>query len=347
VHAATVVPGKPEQAGVSEVPEPSAAEGSIEVDGLLVGVCGTDYEITHEGYGWVPAGHDRLVLFHESLGRVTAAPADSGFAAGDLVVGIVRRPCGKCAPCAAGGWDFCLTGDYTERGIKERDGYGSQRWRIEPEFAVKMDPKLGRLGVLTEPTSVVAKAWDQVDQIGKRAYADPRTALVTGAGPIGLLAAMIGVQRGLDVHVLDRVASGRKPDLVRQLGATYHSGAVADLPVRPDVVIEATGAGQLVFDVLQHTAKNAITCLTGISGGTRTLPIGADVLNKELVLDNDVVFGSVNANRRHYELAAQALARADTAWLEQLLTRTVPLASWPAALRKADDDVKVVVDLQA
>jgi threonine dehydrogenase-like Zn-dependent dehydrogenase len=158
---------------------------------------------------------------------------------------------------------------------------------------------------------------------------------------------MLGVQRGLDVHVLDRTTTGRKPALVGQLGATYHSGAVADLPVRADVVIEATGAGQLVFDVLQHTAKNAITCLTGISGSTRTLPIGAEALNKELVLDNDVVFGSVNANRRHYELAAQALARADAAWLEQLVTRTVPLASWPDALQKADGDVKVVVDLQA
>lgn len=346
MRAATVVPGKPEEARAEDVAEPAGSDGALSVDGLLVGVCGTDYEITHEGYGWVPPGQDRLTLFHESLGRVTDAPAGSGFAAGDLVAGIVRRPCDHCGPCGARQWDFCRSGDYTERGIKQRNGYGSQRWRVEPEFAVKLDPGLDRLGVLTEPTSVVAKAWDQVEKIGQRAWFEPRTALVTGAGPIGLLAALIGRQRGLDVHVLDRVTDGPKPDLVRALGATYHSGSVADLGVTADVVIECTGIGQLVFDVLQHTGKNAITCLTGISSGTHAVNLGADAINKELVLDNDVVVGSVNANRRHYELAAAALAAADRDWLARLVTRTVPLDSWTDALSKHDDDVKVVVDVQ-
>lgn len=347
MQAATVIPGQPDGARVDDVPEPAESDGAVLVDGLLVGVCGTDYEITHSGYGWTPPGRDRLVLFHESLGRVRSAPEGSGLAAGDLVVGVVRRPCGHCGPCAGGEWDFCRTGDYTERGIKQRDGYGSRRWRIEPDFAVRLDGSLDRLGVLTEPASVVAKAWDQVDRIGARAYFQPETVLVTGAGPIGLLAALIGVQRGLDVHVLDRVTGGRKPDLVRQLGATYHAGSTAAAAVHADVVIECTGVGEVVFDVLQETGRNAITCLTGISGARRTVPISADAINKELVLDNDVVFGSVNANRRHYQLAAAALAAADKAWLTQLVTRTVPLASWPDALRKQDDDVKVVVDLQA
>lgn len=348
MRAATVVPGQPDQARVDDVADPAESDGALLVDGLLVGVCGTDYEIAHEGYGWVPEGHDRLVLFHESMGRVVRAPAGSGFTAGDSVVGIVRRPCPqRCRPCAHREWDFCATGDYTERGIKQRDGYGSQRWRVEPDFAVKLDPALGTLGVLTEPTSVVAKAWDQVDRIGQRAYTEPSTVLVTGAGPIGLLAALIGVQRGMQVHVLDRMADGRKPDLVRQLGATYHSGSVGDLALRPDIVIECTGFGALVVDVLQHTGRNAITCLTGISGASATVQLGADALNKELVLDNDVVFGSVNANRHHYELAATALAAADRDWLAQLVTRTVPLEQWTEALAKKPDDVKVVVDLQA
>ena len=120
---------------------------------------------------------------------------------------------------------MCRNGQYTERGIKQIDGFMSERWRIEPEYVIKVDPSLGILGVLLEPTTVVAKAWEQVvGPCGSRAFWEPRHVLVTGAGPIGLLAALLGVQRGLDVHVLDRVTEGAKPQLVADLGATYHSG---------------------------------------------------------------------------------------------------------------------------
>ena len=143
------------------------------------------------------------------------------------------------------------------------------------------------------------------------------------------------------------MTDGRKPQLVRDLGADYFSGSLDDLPCRPDVVIECTGVGQLVFDLLTRTAPNAITCLTGISSGSRTLEAAADAINKSLVLDNDVVVGSVNANRRHYELAVEALGKADREWLAGLVTRRVPMAEWPKALERADDDVKVVVDVQS
>jgi len=348
MKACTVTPGDPSTAGVEEIGEPPERDGDIVVDGVLVGVCGTDVEIVTKGYGVPPAGHKRLVLFHESLGRVHEASAGSAVKAGDLVVGIVRRPDPvPCACCAVGEWDFCRNGQFTERGIKEHDGYGSQRWRLEERFAVPIPAALGDLGVLTEPTSVVAKAWDQVDRVRARSCAPAEHVLVTGAGPIGLLAALIGRQRGLEVTVLDRVTEGRKPDLVRDLGATYHSGAPEDLPHRPDIVIECTGVGQLVFDVLTLTAPDAVTCLTGISSGTRTLQTAADAVNKTLVLGNDVVVGSVNANRRHYDAAVQALAQADRDWLARLVTRRVPMPQWPSALERGADDVKVVVDLQA
>ena len=349
MKACMVTPGDPGSAGVEEIGEPPESDGAILVDGLLVGVCGTDVEITEKGYGVPPPGHKRLVLFHESLGRVREAPPGAGVKAGDLVVGIVRRPDPvPCACCAAGEWDFCRNGQFTERGIKAHDGYGSQRWRVDDRFAVPVPAALGDLGVLTEPASVVAKAWDQIERIGARTDCfAPEHVLVTGAGPIGLLAALMGRQRGYEVTVLDRVTDGPKPELVSALGATYSSGSVERLPVAPDVVIECTGVGQLVFDVLTHTAPNAITCLAGISSGTRTLEAAADAINKALVLDNDVVFGSVNANRRHYELAVQALAGADRDWLARLITRRVPMGQWPSAFQRGDDDVKVVVDLQA
>src|SRR5580692_7325557 len=171
MRALTLVPKKPNTARLDEMPEPPLSDGTVLVETLAVGVCGTDIEITTGAYGWPPEGRDRLVLGHESLGRVLEAPAGAPVAAGDLVVGIVRRPDPvPCGNCAVGEWDFCRNGQYTERGIKEHDGYLSERYRITPDFVVKVDPALGTLGVLLEPTSVVAKAWEEVDRVGGRAH---------------------------------------------------------------------------------------------------------------------------------------------------------------------------------
>ena len=345
MRALSIVPGQLASAQVEERPEPAASEGSVLVEGLLMGVCGTDVEIAKDGYGVLPPGSQRLVLGHESLGRVVSAPDGSGFAAGDLVAGVVRRPDG-CAACADDQWDMCLDGGYVERGIRGADGYGATAWRADPRFLVPLDPGLGDLGVLLEPASVVAKAWEQTERIGARAYWAPRTVLVTGAGPIGLLAALVGVQRGLDVHVLDLPVDGVKAQLVRDLGASYHSGKVADAGLQPDVVLECTGVGQLVFDCLEHTHPNAVVALCGISAARAEAETPLTQLNRDLVLRNEVVFGTVNAGKRHYGQAAAALAAADNAWLARLLTKRVPLTSWSDALVRGPDDVKVVIDLQ-
>ena len=346
MRALTVEPMKASSARLDDVPEPPESDGPVLVATEAVGVCGTDAEIVSGAYGWAPAGHNRLVLGHESLGRVLEAPSGAPVAKGDLVVGIVRRPDPvPCANCAVGEWDFCRNGQYTERGIKGHDGYCSERYRITPDFVVKVDPALGSLGVLLEPTSVLAKAWEEIERIGSRAHWEPRTVLVTGAGPIGLLAAMFGVQRGLDVHVLDQVTSGPKPDLVRDLGATYHTGAVASACDHPDVVVECTGVGGLFLDAVAHLGPNGVVCLTGVSSGGRTVGIDAGMLNRSMVLANEVVVGSVNANRRHYEVAAAALAAADRSWLARLVTRRVPLERWAEALERRPDDVKVVIEV--
>jgi glucose 1-dehydrogenase len=348
VRALTVTPLRAGSARLEEVSNPVLGSNEVLVETLFVGVCGTDLEIVSGEYGWAPPGEDRLILGHESLGRVLDAPEEAGLEAGDLVVGIVRRPDPEpCANCAMGEWDMCRNGRYTERGIKEIHGYCSERYVIEPEYAVKVDASLERVGVLLEPTSVVAKAWDHVEKIGDRARWQPRKVLVTGAGPIGLLAALLGVQRGLDTHVLDRVTEGPKPDIVRDLGATYHTESVEEACADADVVIEATGVGQLVFDVMQHTAPGGIVCLTGVSPTGRQIEVDAGLLNRSMVLENDVVFGSVNANRRHYEQAAEALAKADPAWLERLISRRVPLDRWEEALDRRPDDVKAVIEVSA
>lgn len=349
MRALTVLPGQQDSARVEERPDPDAGSGELLVQGIALGVCGTDREIVQGDYGWAPPGAQRLVLGHESLGRVLTAEEGSGFAAGDLVVGVVRRPDPvPCGACGHGEFDMCRNGQYTERGIKQLDGYGSERWSVESDYVVKLDPRLHEVGMLLEPTTVVAKAWDQVEKIGQRAWFEPHTALVTGAGPVGLLAALLGVQRGLEVHVLDRVSSDPKPQLVRDLGATYHSDGIgaAVKAARPDVVIEATGVGQLVFDAMADTAPYGIVCLTGVSPTGRRLTVDAGSLNRELVLENDVVVGSVNANLTHYAAGADALAKADLGWLGRLITRRVPLEHFDQALAAQPDDVKVVITLE-
>jgi threonine dehydrogenase-like Zn-dependent dehydrogenase len=349
MRALTIVPEQAGSARVDDVPDPVPADGDLLVDGLAVGVCGTDKEIAAGDYGWAPSGRDRLVLGHESLGRVRSAPRGSDFAAGDLVAGVVRRPDPEpCPACAHGQFDMCRNGRYTERGIKEIDGFASEAWTAEQDYVVKLDPGLAEVGVLLEPTSVVAKAWQQVHDVGNRSFFEPARALVTGAGPIGLLAALLGVQQGLDVHVLDRVTDGPKPALVRDLGATYHSAAVEEVAakVKPDVVIEATGVGQVIFDAIRGMDPYGIICLTGVSPVGRRISIDAGAVNREIVLDNNVVIGSVNANLTHYAAAADALAAADHDWLARLITRRVPLARFQDAFGHQDGDVKVVIDLQ-
>jgi glucose 1-dehydrogenase len=348
MKAVTVEPKTPGTARLEEVAEPDPREGSVLVEAVAVGVCGTDVEIVEGKYGWAPPGKTRLVLGHESLGRVVDPGQSGSFKQGDLVVGIVRRPDPvPCPNCAVGEWDMCRNGEYTERGIKQIDGFMSERWRIEPEYAMRVDRSLGILGVLLEPTTVVAKAWEQVAAVGQRAFWEPRNVLVTGAGPIGLLAALLGKQRGLDVHVLDRVESGPKPDLVAALGATYHSGSIADLGFAPDVIVECTGVGQVIADSLAAVGAGGVVCLTGVGTGGRTVGHSTADVAASMVLGNVVVVGSVNANKRHWYKAGEALARADRAWLARLLSRREPPERFAQALQRSPDDIKVVVQFSA
>jgi glucose 1-dehydrogenase len=347
MRALTTAPGVPDSARVDEIAEPPLSDGDVLVKTLALGVCGTDREILAGEYGWAPPGEDRLVLGHESLGVVQQAPPGCGLVPGDLVVGIVRRPDPvPCVACAAGEWDMCRNGRYTERGIKERNGYGAERFRVEPEFIVKIDPSLGSLGVLLEPASILAKAWDHTWRIGQRSRSwQPRTLLVTGGGPIGLLAALMGAQRALDVHLLDHRADANKADLVRQLGGGYHTGGIEIVDrLRPDILMECTGAPALIAEILGCTAPAGIVCLVGVTAPGHEVKLDIGRVNRTLVLDNDTVFGVVNANRQHYEIAADALKRADRSWLGRLITRRVPVDRWTDAVARRPGDIKVVID---
>ena len=348
MKALTIVPGQANSASIQDVPDPDPNYGSILVRALELGICGTDFELIAADYGWAPPGSHQLVIGHESLGTVEEAPADSGFAKGDLVVGIVRRPDPvPCIACGVGEWDMCRNFLYTERGIKERNGFGSEKWRIEPEYAIRLDPGLRAVGVLTEPASVLAKAWDHITRIGQRAEWKPKCVLITGAGPIGLLGALMGKQRGLEVHVLDRVESGPKPQLVNDLGAQYHTGSVKNVGFHPDVIIECTGAASVISEAMEQLASDGILCLAGVSSHGQPMSFDMGNLNRCMVLGNQVIFGTVNANRHHWEMAEKSLMDADREWLAKLISRKESFDNWNAALARHPDDIKVVIEIAA
>jgi threonine dehydrogenase-like Zn-dependent dehydrogenase len=341
MRAVTITPGKPGSLRLDEVPAPRAGRGELLVKAHAVGVCGTDRELLEGRYGAAPSGEERLVIGHESLGRVLEAPRGSAFAAGDWVVGIVRHPDPvPCANCAVGEWDMCTNGLHTEHGIRGAHGFLREVFPIEETMCVKVEPSLGLAAVLLEPATILAKAWEHVERIGRRARWEPRRVLVAGAGPVGLMAAMMGVQRGLEVHVRDHNETGLKPDLVRALGAKYF---VKEAEEKYDVAIECTGAPAVIADAVRRLAPDGICCLTGLSPAPSDVTLGVAPWNQEMVLKNQVVFGSVNANRRHYQAAADALARADRGWLARLLTRKVPLRELEKAYAKRKGDVKTVI----
>jgi threonine dehydrogenase-like Zn-dependent dehydrogenase len=344
MRAVVITPGKPGSLRMEQIDEPPGGAGVL-VRSLALGICGTDRELIDGLYGEPPPGSDCLILGHESLGRVIEAEPASDFRTGDLVVGIVRHPDPvPCANCALGEWDMCRNGQYTERGIKQAHGFSAERWRSDPGFLVKVNPVLGLVAVLLEPASVLAKAWEHIERIGRRSRWSPQRALITGSGPVGLMAALMGLQRGLEIHVMDRNDTGPKPDLVRELGAIYHTRFPA---FEADVVIECTGSPSLIAQAVTGSAPGSIVCLTGLGGAQNGASLDVARLNQSMVLENRVVFGTVNANLRHYDAAAEALARADKAWLNRLITRKVPLEGWEEAYERKRGDVKTVITFDA
>ena len=194
-----------------------------------------------------------------------------------------------------------------------------EQLRVDPDFLVVVPPALGQLAVLLEPASIVAKAWEHIERIGIARTGSPSACWSPAPGPIGLLAALLGRQRGLEVTVFDRVdKTAASPSCAAISARTYAHGDLPELLEKqsPDIVIECTGVDSVVLDVMSRNARAGIVCLVGVSSQGRKVSVDVGALNRSIVLDNDVVFGSVNANRRHYELAVAALAKADPAWLD-------------------------------
>jgi threonine dehydrogenase-like Zn-dependent dehydrogenase len=327
---------------------------------VRVGICGTDMEIDRGEYGVAPPGEEYLIIGHENFGRVESVGEDvKGFAPGDLVVAMVRRP-DDCPNCLAGEQDMCLTGNYSERGIKGLHGFMSEYYAEYPQYLVKLPSSLKEVGVLVEPLTVVEKgirhAW--AIQTRMRNW-QPKKALVLGAGPIGMMAAVILRLRGLETIVYARDTSTEISERVAAIGATYvpqldatgeminHIGELPKNHGPFDFVLEATGAEQVALSAMRIIGLNGILCLTSVTGSETPMEICPGCLNLELVLGNRTVFGSVNANKVDFEQAVTDLTSAQEkwpGWLESIITRRVPIDRFRDGLTRRPGDMKVVVE---
>ncbi|MCW5889717.1 MAG: glucose 1-dehydrogenase [bacterium] len=338
---------------------------------LEVGVCGTDREIAHFQYGTPPAGSEWLVIGHESLGEVVEVGPDvQGLAPGDLVVPMVRRPCPHptCLACTAGRQDFCYTGDFTERGIKGRHGFMTELVVDEARYMNPVPRALRDTAVLVEPLTIAEKALIQLWQVQERLpWACPvvpgqapghcHTAIVLGSGPVGLLGALALRAADFDVHVFSRAAAPNPAsELLAQVGAHYVSAAdepIAALAQRlgnVDLVYEATGAAQIAFDTLAVMGANSVFIFTGVPGRRGPITIDADGLMRDLVLKNQMVFGTVNASREAFAAAIRDLGVFEHKWpgvVRRLVTAHWPVTAFRDLLLSDPAGIKNVVSLAA
>jgi threonine dehydrogenase-like Zn-dependent dehydrogenase len=357
MKAVIVTPLQADSGRVAEVPDPEMEAGAVLVRVRQVGLCGTDAEILRGEYGEAPPGDDHLIIGHESLGQVEEVGANvEGLSPGDWVVAIVRRPDPvPCRNCAGGEWDMCLNGQYTERGIKGLHGYLAEFYTEVPDFLVRVPADSADVAVLLEPLCVVEKVVEQIKRIQERLVWQPKRAVVLGAGPVGLLAGLLLRLEGIEVHFYATTKGGIKSDLAESMGASFiwareHEldQALADEIGEVDIIVEATGFSPLAFDAMNMVGRNGIVCLTGVSGGTRKIEVPADHLNLEMVLMNNVVFGSVNANRRHFESGVRHLEAIETRWpglLSRMITERLPMAEFARGFERSPTHVKAIVEI--
>jgi threonine dehydrogenase-like Zn-dependent dehydrogenase len=349
-----------------ERPEPMiTAPDEIKVRILRVGICGTDREEAAGGRALAPASQTELIIGHEMLGQVIEiGQAVTRVKPGDHVVFTVRRGCTKCLPCRMNRSDMCLTGEYQERGIWGLDGYQTEYVVDKEQYIVRLPPELASVGVLTEPLSVAEKAIDEAVHLQTTRLPDAaahpdwlygRRCLVAGLGPIGLLAAVVLRLRGAEVFGLDIVdEASTRPQWLIQIGGSYIDGRQVspekvDQAIGPmELIFEATGVASLAFNLLDALAPNGVYVLTGIPGGDRPLQISGAELIRRLVLNNQVMVGSVNASRDHFQMAVDDLAQAHLRWgdlVERLITHRYPYSDLATALMQhPSDEIKTVIE---
>lgn len=358
MRAIAVTPLVPESTRLVEVDKPQPGPGQVLVRTLAVGVCGTDMEIIRGTTGLAPAGSDYLIIGHESIGRVEeVGPGATGLAPGDYVAATVRRPCATgCLNCRQGESDMCLSGTFTERGIKGQHGFLAEYYVEDPAWLAKVPPALKDVAVLLEPMSVVEKLVAQVFAIQSRLlFWQPRRAAVIGTGALGMLAAALLRLRGLEVHAFARApGGGARSRALETMGATYWS--TADLPLPnlarelgpADIILEASGSPQAALDALDALGNNGVLCLIGLYPQEARQDVALGRLAFEMMAGNRLVFGSVNGSRRHFEMGIAHMTEMEQRWpglLASLFTRRVPLNDFAQAFQRPPGEIKAVIQV--
>lgn len=350
-------------------PVPSITKpDEVKVKIVHVGICGTDREEASGGRAAAPKGQHELVIGHEMLGQVVeVGPAVSRVKAGDYAVFTVRRGCGHCLPCTMNRPDMCHTGEYKERGIDGLDGYQTEYVVDQEQYITHVPDALKALGVLCEPLSVAEKAIEEAVSLQTSRLPDApatpdwlhnRRCLVAGLGPVGLLATLALRLCGAEVYGLDIVdIDSARPQWLAHIGGQYIDARQVPADQMDDklgpmeLIFEATGVASLEFNLLDALAPDGIYVLTGIPGGDRPLEIPGANLIRQLVLGNQVMLGSVNAARGHFQMAVDDLARGHLRWgehLEELITHRYPYSDFETALSQhPSDEIKAVLEWEA
>jgi threonine dehydrogenase-like Zn-dependent dehydrogenase len=347
-------------------PEPSITQSDeVKLQVLQVGVCGTDREEAAGGRAAAPPGQQELIMGHEMIGQVVqAGPSVTTVRPGDFAVLTVRRGCGHCPACGVHRSDMCYTGDYADRGITLQDGYQAEYVVDSERYVVRVPKEIAPIGVLCEPMSIAQKAIDEAlliqtarlpDADSREEWLTGKRALVAGLGPVGLLAAFALRLRGANVLGLDVIdADNERARLLNECGGVYVDGrqerpdVLDDHFGQIDLIIEAAGVAHLEFDLLAALGRNGVYVVVGIPDGDRVIDIDGAAIVRGLVLGNQVMLGSVNAGRRHFDIAIRDLAKAAQTWrgsLQRLITHRLPYTQFEEALKAHPaDEIKAVME---
>ena len=359
MKAAAITPRVKNSLRVIDVAAPRPGHWEVLVDVLETGICGTDEALDAGLVGEAPPGSDFLIIGHENLGVVSGLGKDVRcLREGDLVVATVRRPCPeRCFACRNGEPDMCLTGDYSERGIRKLNGYMAQQYVESPDYLIRVPPELRKVAVLLEPMSIVEKGLEETLKIQERMLWKPERALVCGTGPIGLLAVFALRDMGLETYTFaTREKESLKARVAEASGARYVNGKEVPMDTISqdhgpfDVIVEATGVSAIAFEAIRLVNRDGVVCLTGLSPHQGVHSVCTDCVNMDVVLNNKAVFGTVSSNRVYFEHALDRLASLERKWpglLGRMFTRRVDLAHVVEGMHRSKDDIKVVVEIGA
>lgn len=359
-----------------DVPVPEIKEpDEVLIKVKEVGLDGTDFNMVRFNLQDVPEGRGEIIIGHEVVGVVEQVGEKvKSLKPGDPVAVTVRRGCGECSPCLHNVSDMCLTGRFKERGIHKLDGFLTQFIVDKEPYIVKIPPKLVKLAVITEPMSIVEKGVQQIRVIQSRLpwscphpehtfdkpqWGGCKIALVVGAGPLGLMAIALLRMAGAVVYTCDIVADDSpKITLAHHMGAGYldartkSAGELMEAGAAEgnlDIIFEASGAADTAVQLIRNMSRSSIYVMTGIPREETLMQVDAAQFVRQVVRYNQVVVGSVNSNRSHFEMALNDIGKIAARFpdvLQAMLSQRFKLEEYEEAFTAKDPKyIKTIIEV--